>query len=76
MPIKVIPFADRFYPESGKEDCIILRYTEGNYNHIEIAFPFHEDTQNFRLSISDAMSLKNAIDELINIKFLENPRGN
>jgi hypothetical protein len=45
-------------------------------NEITLAFPFHEDTPNFRLTISEAWDLKNAIDQLIDIKLLEKPRRN
>jgi hypothetical protein len=43
---------------------------------IEVSFPFHEDTPNFCLTIPEALDLKNAIDQLIDLKMLEKPRGN
>lgn len=75
MAIKIIPIGNRLNPEE-KSDCIALRMFDKDSMHIELAFPFHEDTPNFNLSISEAMDLKNAIDQLLDIKLLEKPRGN
>ncbi|GIN38488.1 MULTISPECIES: hypothetical protein [Heyndrickxia] len=76
MPIKVVPISSGFPslpPE--KNDCIALRMYGKDALSIEISFPFHEDTPNFSLSISEAMDLKNAIDQLLDIRMLEKPRG-
>lgn len=57
------------------DDCVVLRNI-GNHNEfVEIAFPFHEDTPNFRLTIPQAMDMRNAIDELIKVNFIEAPKG-
>jgi len=75
LAIKVIPFARRFLVNSNdKEDCIALRMFDRDSSLIEVSFPFHEDTPNFFLSISEALDLKNAIDQLIDLKMLEKPR--
>lgn len=76
MPIKVIPINSRFYPTQGNSDCIVVRMFDKDSTHIDLAFPFHEDTPNFSLTLSEAMDLKNAIDQLLDIKLLEKPRGN
>lgn len=77
MPIKVVPISAG-WPSNPyeKDDCIALRMRGKDALTIEMSFPFHEDTSNFRLTISEAMDLKNAIDQLIDIKMLEKPRGN
>ncbi|WP_313430877.1 hypothetical protein [Siminovitchia terrae] len=74
MPIKVIPINNRLYPLEEKSDCMVLRKFEKDSTRIDIAFPFHEDTPNFNLTISEALDLRNAIDQLIDIKMLERPR--
>lgn len=75
MPIKVIPFSGGFpYPPYEKNNCIALRMYDRDSTHIEMSFPFHEDTPNMTLSISEALDLKNAIDQLIDIKLLEKPK--
>lgn len=76
MPIKVVPINNRLFPIEVKNDCIALRMFDKDSTFIDLAFPFHEDTQNFRLTVSEALNLRNAIDELIDIKMLEKPRGN
>lgn len=73
MPIKTVEFRSRLYPYL-QNDCIVVRMLDKDSQHIELAFPFHEDTPNFILTISDAMDLRNAIDQLIDIKLLEKPR--
>ncbi|GGN64533.1 hypothetical protein [Oceanobacillus indicireducens] len=70
MPIKSVQFRSRLYPYS-QNDCAVVRLLDKNSQHIEIAFPFHEDTPNFILTISEALDLRNAIDELIDIKLIE-----
>ena len=74
MAIKVVPIDSRYYPGTEKTDCIVLRVFDKDSVHMDIAFPFHEDTPNFQLTIAEAMSLRSAIDELIDIKLLEKPR--
>ncbi|MDP4164641.1 MAG: hypothetical protein Q8898_16215 [Bacillota bacterium] len=77
MAIKMIPFNGRLFPYTPNEmnDCIALRMYGKDADSIEISFPFHEDTPNFMLSISEALNLKNAIDQLIDLKMLEIPKG-
>jgi hypothetical protein len=61
---------------SDKDDCLVLRMRGKDSDVIEVSFPFHEDTPNFWLTIPEALDLKNAIDQLIDLKMLEKPRGN
>lgn len=74
MAIKVVQF-DVMIPYAEKSDCIVLRMFGKDANAIEMAFPFHPDTPNFILSIPEALDLRNAIDELIDLKMLEKPKG-
>lgn len=74
MPVKVVPIYNRSYPANEKADCIVLRMFDKDSAHVDMAFPFHEDTPNFKLTISEAMDLKNAIDQLLDIKLIERPR--
>lgn len=74
MSIKTVPITSRFYPYYKNSDCIVLRKFERDSDRLELAFPFHEDTPNFNLTISEALDLRNAIDQLIDIKMLERPR--
>lgn len=76
MAIKVVLINNRLFPLTEKSDCVVLRMFEKDSTTIDLAFPFHEDTPNFRLSISEALDLRNAIDQLIDVKLLEKPRGN
>ena len=76
MPVKVIPINNRLHPVDEKSDCIVLRMFDKDSVYVDMAFPFHEDTLNFKLTISEAMDLKNAIDQLIDIKLIEQPRRN
>lgn len=54
------------------EDCMILRMESGA---IEIAFPFHEDMSNIFLHMTDALTLRNALDELTAVKLLREPKS-
>lgn len=74
MPVKVIPINNRMHPANEKSDCIVLRMFDKDSPHVDMAFPFHEDTPNFKLTISEAMDLRNAIDQLLDIKLIERPR--
>ncbi|GIO22457.1 hypothetical protein [Oceanobacillus sp. J11TS1] len=75
MPVKIVPFESRFLPNpNDKNDCIVIRNVRsfgGGTGNIELAFPFHEDTPNFQLSLQEAMELRNAIDEAYHIKLIE-----
>lgn len=75
MSIKVVPFTSKWLgsPED-KDDCITLRMRGRDAQTIELSFPFHEDTPNFIFTIPEALGLKNAIDQLIDLKMLERPR--
>lgn len=75
MAIKTVTFTGSLYPYAEKSDCVVLKMADKNALCIEVAFPFHEDTPNFRLSISEALDLRNAIDNLIDLKMFEKPRG-
>lgn len=78
MAIKVIPFKGRLfsygYSPYEANDCIVLRMFGKDADSLEVSFPFHEDTPNFMLSVSEAWNLKSAIDQLIDIKMLEKPK--
>lgn len=66
----MIPISSDF----GQTDCIVLRHNKdfsGGTGCIEVTFPFHEDTPNFRLSLREAMDLRNAIDEAYGIHLNE-----
>ncbi|ACT00256.1 hypothetical protein [Paenibacillus sp. JDR-2] len=54
-------------------DCIVFRRVEGS-NCITMAFPFHEDTQNFDLHVTDVMNIVSALNRLIDVKLLELPK--
>jgi hypothetical protein len=71
MAVKMVPFASKFAP--GETDCMVLRHNKGygDSGSIEISYPFHEDTPNFRLSLREAMDLRNAIDEAFGIQLIE-----
>lgn len=73
MLIKSVQFRSRLYPYL-QNDCAVVRMLDKDSQHIEIAFPFHEDTPNFILTIPEALDLRNAIDQLIDIKLLKKPR--
>lgn len=77
MPIKVVHFSGGFpYSVHEKNNLIALRMYGSDAHYIDLSFPFHEDTPNFKLTIPEALDLKNAIDQLIDLKMLEKPRGN
>jgi hypothetical protein len=60
----------------GSEGCIVLRLNPRPYEEkatLNIAFPFHEDMPNIHLEPFEALSLRNAIDELFAIKALPMP---
>ncbi len=72
MAIEIVPFSTRLI--GSDEDCIVLKHhkrVDGSIGDIEMAFPFHEDTPNFTLNLREAMELRNAIDRLYEIKFIE-----
>lgn len=75
MPIKMVTFNGNVFHLGEQADCIVLRKFDDS-SGITLSFPFHEDTPNFRLSISEAWDLKNKIDQLIDIKSLDAPRRN
>lgn len=66
MTIKTIVF-NPLYKYPHNEDCVVLKRIE---NGIVMSFPFHEDTPNFYLSVADALTIRNAIDELLQTKLL------
>lgn len=71
MAVKMVPFSTRC---NGQADCMILRMNksyDGKLGVIEMSFPFHEDTPNFILTLSEAMDLRNAIDEAYGIMLVE-----
>lgn len=77
MAIKSVPIQSRWMPSlDGESDCIVLRKAQHYDDYLDMSFPFHEDTPNFRLSTREAMNLRNALDDLLDIKLIEKPRGN
>ncbi|MED3792093.1 hypothetical protein P4571_06550 [Niallia alba] len=76
MPIKTVAIQSSWLPSAdGENDCIVFRKGQFVAEFIDMSFPFHEDTPNFRLSIKEAMNLRNALDDLIDIKLLDKPGG-
>lgn len=69
MAIKTVQIDGASFISS--KDCVVLRSVGNNSVFIEMAFPFHEDTPNFYLTISEAMDLRNALDELIRVPLIE-----
>ena len=75
MAIKVVPITTKWNGSYSVEDCIVLRTFERESTEIDLCFPFDEDTRNMSLTFSEAASLRNSIDELLDTKMLEKPRG-
>ncbi|MEC0237794.1 hypothetical protein P4H71_26100 [Paenibacillus kribbensis] len=46
------------------DDCIVLRRVEKE-PAIKVSLPFHEDTANLDLTISEAIDLRNALNDVI-----------
>ncbi|MEK5417070.1 hypothetical protein [Paenibacillus sp. FSL L8-0708] len=57
---------------TGSQDDIIVLQRYGSDYGIVLALPFHEDTPNIRLTVPESFELRNAIDELLAVKLLEN----
>lgn len=53
---------------SAVEDCIVLRKLDQAM--VEIAFPFNADQTPIRLSGSEVFSLRNALDEILDVRAL------
>ena len=70
MPIKTVTFKQNHV--ISWDDCVVLQSCG---DLVVMAFPFHEDTPNFHLSIADAFNLRNALDEVLKQKFLPAPKG-
>lgn len=70
--IKLIEFVQRWRRNADANDCIVLQ-READSNYVIMSFPFHEDTPNFSLSISEVLTLRNAIDDLVAVKMLGEP---
>lgn len=71
--IKTIAFQNPYWE---REDCIILRLDHHPYAEtalMDIVFPFHEDAPKVRLTPTESLNLRNAIDELYSIKALPMP---
>lgn len=68
--IKTVQFNDfRSIP-----DCIVLRRSDWAASAlVNIAFPFHVDTPNFTITVPEALTLRNAIDDLVAVKMLGEP---
>ncbi|MFC3768325.1 hypothetical protein [Paenibacillus sp. GCM10012303] len=72
--IITVQFNDfRGHPRIEKNDCIVLRRREFNETFVDVSFPFHEDTPNFTLTVPEALTLRNAIDDLVAVKMLGEP---
>ncbi|MGO4375080.1 hypothetical protein AB4Z21_30870, partial [Paenibacillus sp. MCAF20] len=57
------------------EDCLILQSdTIGQQLFVRIAFPFHDFTPK-TLTVSEVLSIRNAIDEMISVKLLDAPKS-
>lgn len=73
--IKTVHFNDfRGHSSIEQNDCIVLRRSDYvGATFINVAFPFHEDTPNFTLTVPEALTLRNVIDELVVVKMLGEP---
>lgn len=68
MTIKTVQITGGFF---DSEDCVVLKNSGKNSNYIIMALPFHEDTPNLTMTIAEAMDLRNALNELTKVGFLE-----
>ncbi|UED70736.1 hypothetical protein [Brevibacillus sp. HD3.3A] len=73
VPIEHAPYLPVRTGEAN--DCIILRRFSKDSTTIEMAFPFHPDSPIINLSVVDAIMLRNALDELVSVKFFEKTGG-
>lgn len=71
--IKTVTFHNFRHFANPDDDCLVLRRV-GDENNVAMSFPFHEDTPNFDLTVGEALDLRNALDELVDVKILEAPR--
>lgn len=62
-----------FTSHTGKQDDLIVLQRRGNDYGVTVAFPFHEDMPNLRMTVPEALKLKAAIDNLILVKQIEAP---
>ncbi|MEY8748590.1 hypothetical protein AB9M62_57055 [Bacillales bacterium AN1005] len=63
----------QFTSFTGKQDDLIVLQRRGDDYEVTVAFPFHEDMPNLRMTVPEALNLKSAIDNLILVKQLEAP---
>lgn len=68
MAIKTVQITGGFF---DSEDCVVLKNAGNDSNYIIMALPFHEDTPNLTMTIAQAMDLRNALNELTKVQFLE-----
>lgn len=71
---KIIPFNQSTFITEEPDQCIILRRLTGE-NLVRVSFPFIEDMPVLRLSVSEALTLRNAIDDLVSPLLLEVSKG-
>ncbi|GIP25512.1 hypothetical protein J23TS9_06420 [Paenibacillus sp. J23TS9] len=70
--IKTVTFQNYRYFSGPSSDAFVIRRIE-NEQTIRLALPFHEDTPNIDLTISESLNLRNALEELIDLKLLKGP---
>jgi hypothetical protein len=67
MSVKLVTIANGRLFGGATSDAIILRRLNWESGSIEIALPFQEDTPNMFLSMSEALYLRDALDELVGV---------
>jgi hypothetical protein len=68
--IRTVTFQNGFcFP---KEDIVVIRREE---NQVELALPFLPDTPNLQMSVSDAYTLRNALNEVLDVRSLPSPEN-
>lgn len=71
---KFIAFNHGYVLANEQDQCIALRHVNGA-NQLDVSFPFMDDIPVIRLSICEALTLRNAIDDLVRPLLLEASKG-
>ncbi|WP_433581558.1 hypothetical protein [Paenibacillus amylolyticus] len=73
--IRTVTFKRNFHFGGSEEEAVVLRRHESN-STIDLSFPFQEDTPNIELGMSQAMDLRNALNDLIGpVLSLQTPKS-
>jgi len=63
--------------EGVDNDCVVLRsFQYAGILRLSISLPFHRDAPLIPLSVSQALNLRNAIDDMVAVKMLSNESQN